>query len=640
MDVHSTNDTPSTTADGSPTDAPGAGLVYTGVGPGFRRDLQKNAAAVAIAISTENVAPRQPKEIDPHSSPTAKLASLASGDDVAGYLTFSGRMESYTIQELLSGKPRDDIQSILLRHGAKPELARYASLPTKELLSELDTLSPGSEEHRTLSTHLALRWFGNRDSTNPYPSAESPLNRFTDPDQIDAIVGIVRAAADPQAPISQIHRGFGKAFITSDFSFGDWDATMRYRSSPFPRSAEDAEIVKRIEHARVVRPEAMVSAMLADFKGQFVGEPKDGKFMMSVEAIDTMPHLVDKILERPGTEVFAFGKQTDRFLSYLEKHNHTDTRITWIEGDKEYNNWATDYQGLRVQPLNDPSGKPILLDPFYAYDRANEDAFPKMQGSYFGLQTRSFPLHLEVGNFLSVAPGVTATSERTLENIGKTIGFAGVNLQSLLEQCLGPLIVVPYTDRETGHVDMDVTPIQTRNGPAVLVPEVDLEGHLGVAVIKSMRDSIVHATSSRSPKLKEEVAEFVSSVQARERSIRQKGATLDAIATKLEPHVEVIRVPSIPYGHLGEEQGTSTMANSLFFTDAAGKSNLIVPEYPAAPLSEEVKEAYRKRLSPHIDNISFLSVISPTTGENLATLSGVFHCIAPQVAAPELGISR
>lgn len=73
------------------------------------------------------------------------------------------------------------------------------------------------------------------------------------------------------------------------------------------------------------------------------------------------------------------------------------------------------------------------------------------------------------------------------------------------------------------------------------------------------------------------------------------------------------------------------MANALFFIDANNESNLIVPEYPVAPLSEAVKSEYLARLTPHVDHVSFVSVVSPTLDVSIATADGVFHCMAPQV---------
>ena len=73
------------------------------------------------------------------------------------------------------------------------------------------------------------------------------------------------------------------------------------------------------------------------------------------------------------------------------------------------------------------------------------------------------------------------------------------------------------------------------------------------------------------------------------------------------------------------------MANALFFVDGNNESNLIVPEYPGAPLSEAVKAEYLARLASHVDHVSFVSVVSPVRNVSIANLDGVFHCIAPQV---------
>lgn len=564
--------------------------------------------------------------------------------DLPAFYTAGGNLENPEIWEWLRGEGG--------RSAAKREidpvhvdLLKWYFLSTEQLLAIID--KGPADISKQASAFLAGRWFGHR-ARGPYNSASA----YDQPSEksIEEMVKVIRAVAAKGATRDQIFSAAGKALIGNGFSKEDWSA-LTLRTSAHTRAPTDDSAIRQMQSVFRCPPWKLASAAMDGFLGEFLGEPNDGQFLMTASAIATVPQLVKALTSKPGVTVHAFGSVPKEEQPSL---NTVQDKVSWADKNSPLTRWVTDYRGIPVKPRGGKQGSPVLLDALYGgRSDKREDEFPAQQAEAGGWDLRRLPVFMEGGNLLKIREGLNVASTRVLEANKQKLGYPEAELKDLFEKTFGKTLFLPYTDSATGHVDMDLTPISTKKGNVVLVPQVDVPTDATIRSLLTARHSMLDASDSLSlvPRSRapiqrmsdagKDLAEIPEKVQLAMKETQRRASVYDTIAKELSPHVKVVRIPTLVsrnwFPNWSEarekgalESGTSSNANSLFFYDSTGKSHLIVPDYPEAPMYASVKKKFVEQVSPYVDNIEFVSTYSETLKRPLAADDGVFHCVAPQ----------
>jgi hypothetical protein len=567
----------------------------------------------------KNIIPRAQEEVFPLKA--NERVSLAQSWLKAGNWKHAAAiLEDEAIHQLGSNsKYRDSIFRRLLQ--TDEEFASFFSLSTTELIEKIDQAETKEEKAR-LSSLLAARWFGSRAI-----QTLSGEYMYFDEEQGAKAVQLLRAASDPKVGPAELKSLFARTWILNDFTKEDWNKFIS-RTLSVARDEKDKQISKALDAIRTEAPWKLVQASMRGFQGEMLGETHNGHFLVSDKALTSKPDLLEKILSKPGTQITVVGRSDEEKLKDFKKRfgQTAPGRVHNTASDRNFSLWTTDYQGIAVKQKGDTSASPTILDAHYGGGH-HEDKLPQTQSD----KRREFPLKVEGGNLMRLPSGVNVASRKFLEDNMARYDFPEAELKALIEQTLGKTVFVPYTDHDTGHVDMDVTLITSHSGPVALIPQVDLKRDPPIAAVRllqSARTQIAWGLDGTSsyPSALDLGREAMSNANG----LADKAKKLDEIAKQLAPHIKVVRTPSLVGRSWFNVAGTASMANSVFFRDSSGKTHLIVPEYKDAPDFQRKKAEFVKTVSPLVDTVEFLDTQLADSEGNLAALGGVFHCIAPQ----------
>ncbi len=178
------------------------------------------------------------------------------------------------------------------------------------------------------------------------------------------------------------------------------------------------------------------------------------------DLVDDFPDLLTEIVRATHEKVelillVSDLEQSEQVTQLLEENSVPANHIRFAQLPHD-TMWARDYGPIIVRSRE---GKPVVIDPDYDVDRAQDDRVPSELGRLLNLEVDPLPLRIDGGNLLSNGAGLVITTSRLFdENVFGEVDESTMRTV-LRERCGIEQICVlePLAGEPTGHADMFAT---------------------------------------------------------------------------------------------------------------------------------------------------------------------------------------